>query len=396
MCTEFILPVVANNSNNGDSVVSGRTLDWELNMPATLHRFPPGHAFKLPVGLGSESYKSSSNAIVGIGVTNPKSLWPNFEAHAELMNDDGLSVACLFLPGAKYEPRNLLHPQNNIHILLLAPWIVTQFTTKLGAPPRCQANCQDVHYQLKDMNVVGANDDLPKVHCVVHDAQGHSLVIEFPGDGTKKMYLYDETGNPIDDSGNPIPTSAGANTAYAGVLTNYPPLPLQLDNLAKFEGLTYINKQQTDDNAPQEVNGSGMAGTEPGGDFGLPGDPTPESRFVRAAMLRTFVAPRINETDQSESIDMEQHRVQQALHVLNNVDVVYGSIRASYWKERGGDAGDFTQWSVVRDHVNMQYYFRSALNMNLRRVDLTKPVDNEEKLSIFGGSDWCPLAVWDK
>ena len=221
----------------------------------------------------------------------------------------------------------------------LIAWILSQYTS-----------VEEVRQSLPNVVVyAGQVAEVAKstLHFVVHD-KVDTLIIEFVN-GTMQLHLNE-----------------------SDVLTNYPVLGKQLDNLSRFKDLTNINKD--------EVNGSGM--------LGLPGDTTPPSRFVTAAKLKEFVADIPKRESEIFSPPEEQVRVLQTLHLLNNLDVVYGTVQEHDWNGRR-EFGDYTQWSVVRDHTDCMYYFRTALNMNLRCVDVKRIARLSDEESLFKWDrDW--------
>lgn len=154
------------------------------------------------------------------------------------------------------------------------------------------------------------------MHLAIHDATGADLVVEFV-DG---MRLHD----------NP-----------AGVLTNSPTFDWHLTNLRNYLGLTNIEVQPYDLAGLQvEATGNGS------GLIGLPGDVTPPSRFVRA----TVMAQTCDQATDARAA------VNQALHVLS-LCAVPRQLAAS---------GDYTQWSVARDHDTPTYYVRTYESWDTR------------------------------
>ena len=98
------------------------------------------------------------------------------------------------------------------------------------------------------------------LHYSVHDAGGKSIVIEYV-DG--KLHVYDNA---------------------VGVLTNSPTYEWHIQNLRNYVNLTAENAK------PVKIGNVTYAGTGQGsGLHGLPGDPTPPSRFVMAAATAYLV-----------------------------------------------------------------------------------------------------------
>jgi choloylglycine hydrolase len=165
-------------------------------------------------------------------------------------------------------------------------------------------------------------DWAPTEHLAIHDAQGGDLVIEFVGGG---MHVYD----------NPV-----------GVLTNSPTFDWHLTNLRNYVGLSNVNANPitlAGFTVSPTGNGTGLAG--------IPGDVTPPSRFVRATVLSEVV------TSAKDAHDA----VNQAFHSLDLVSVPRFVVAE----------GDYTQWSVARDHDNLVYYVRSYDGWQTDAHDLT-------------------------
>ena len=106
--------------------------------------------------------------------------------------------------------------------------------------------------------------------------------------------------------------------------------------------------------------------------MGIPGDASFLSRFVRLAKLREFASLQRG----NDNLDT----VQVAAHLINNVDVVYGTNKED-WGEIGGAtvrADDYSGPTVIRDHQNRILYFKGHNNqgyrkINLASIDFTKP-----------------------
>lgn len=60
--------------------------------------------------------------------------------------------------------------------------------------------------------------------------------------------------------------------------------------------------------------------------------------------------------------------IQQAFHIINRVTLVNGEIDST----SNGSKNDYTQWDVVRDHINLIYYYRTNQNQSIRALDLKK------------------------
>jgi choloylglycine hydrolase len=167
------------------------------------------------------------------------------------------------------------------------------------------------------------------LHYAVHDADGKSIVIEYV-DG--KLHVYDNA---------------------VGVLTNSPTYEWHIQNLRNYANLTPETVK------PVKIGNVTYAGNGQGsGLHGLPGDPTPPSRFVMAAAT-AYLANKPK--DAAEALILAEH-------LINRVDIPKGLVRD--YSDGGKPMGDYTQWTTFRDHANKVYYWKTYNNPGLRAVDL--------------------------
>jgi choloylglycine hydrolase len=163
-------------------------------------------------------------------------------------------------------------------------------------------------------------------------ASGHSFYTTHPENCAVIEYeqgLYLFTTNPL------------------GIMTNAPNFPWMLTNLRNYVG----NEQRSA--LPCGLRREDLSATGHGaGMFGLPGDLTPPSRFVRMAVMLKFADPQENAEG---LLNLAQHIVS-ALHIVRGMAVdrdANGKITAS----------ESTQWSSFRDLTNRVYYYRTYDNL---------------------------------
>ena len=94
---------------------------------------------------------------------------------------------------------------------------------------------------------------------------------------------------------------------------------------------------------------------------GMPGDFTPPSRFVRAAIYGQSAAPN----------DTAEDAVLSLFHILNQFDIPKGSVQSS---AVGGTVDEITEWTSVADLKNLRWYFRTFADQSIRMVDLKEAV----------------------
>ncbi|MCK5391805.1 MAG: linear amide C-N hydrolase, partial [Deltaproteobacteria bacterium] len=193
---------------------------------------------------------------------------------------------------------------------------------------------EEVRKDLPKLNVWGEklevlNNIVVPVHYSVYQEDGQGIIIEYTNEGLK---VYDSVG----------------------IMTNSPKYNWHLTNLRNYVGL---NSQNV---SPTVIDGISFAGTGQGtGLKGIPGDPTPPSRFVRAAAIAYL----------SEKGNTAGDMVNLSEHIMNNVDIPIGLVRDF---ESGETFHDYTQWIVIKDITNKILYYRSYENMSLRSVDMNK------------------------
>lgn len=239
------------------------------------------------------------------------------------MNEKGLIVGVLYLPRfAEYQK-----PDPKLNDKTLGAWELASFL--LGT-------CSSLDEVKTALNqVVVAEQKVPQVnfsfplHFYIGDNNGNVLIVEYVG-GQRKEY-----DNPI------------------GVLTNSPPFDWHMNNLSNFVNLSPINVPKIDikgDAIQLAGQGSGL--------LGIPGDYTPPSRFVRAALFSTWALPPKTAFEGANL----------GFHILNTFDIFWGIIRDT--NEKG--SADYTQWTVVHDRTNLKTYFRTYNSLQIQMVDLKK------------------------
>lgn len=298
--------------------VHGRTLEFGIPVDASVAVIPRGYEFKAntPNGLGL-TYQSKYGVVGIVAFGAPEIL--------DGMNEKGLSVGTFYFPGfAKYSEATTENQQRSLSPADFPNWVVTQFET-----------VDEVKSALKNVNIVptvlkGWGDETPPFHYIVYDKAGKSVVIE-PVDG--KLVAFD----------NPL-----------GVLTNSPGFDWHMTNLRNYVNLSAFNAE------PLKIDGHMISGFGQGsGMVGIPGDFTPPSRFVRAAIYTVTAMP-------SATSDVA---FGQAFHILNQFDIPVGAIREEV---KGKIFTDTTLMTCVRNPQSLKYYFKTYEDQTVKVVDLTK------------------------
>ncbi len=250
--------------------------------------------------------------------------------YAEAVNEKGLYMAGLNFPGnAHYFDQDV--PQKE----MVAPYELI---------PLVLGQCENLTQARKVLERIalaaipfGPGYPLAPLHWHLADATGF-LVAEPMADGLK---LYEDP---------------------AGVMTNNPPFPFQLQNLANYQHLSpRPPENRFAPGLPLAPYGQGM------GALGLPGDASPMSRFVRAAFLRG----NAHFTGQALS------DVTQFFHILEAVAMVRGSVVTPEGKL------DMTTYACCVDAARGIYYYKTYENCQISAVHLFGEDLESGELSCF-------------
>lgn len=302
-------------AKDGQSV-HGRTFEFGINVDTSIVVIPREYPFiaTTPNGKGLE-YKSKYASIGAMCYDNV--------AIMDGLNEKGLSVGSFYFPGyASYTPTTAQNQKNSLSPIDFPNWILTQFATL----DEVKNNLSKVF--IAPTVLEGWGKTPPPFHYVVYDKKGKSIVIE-PINGS--LVVRD----------NPL-----------GVLTNSPSFDWHMTNLNNYLNLTTVNI------SPKTIEGVKFVPFGQGsGMVGLPGDFTPPSRFVRAAIFSIVAIPAATGDE----------AIFQAFHILNQFDIPVGIARE---KEGGLTLSDYTLATVVHDPNNLKYYFRTYDDQTIKLVNL--------------------------
>jgi len=314
-CTEFRV------TSKDKTVVIGRSMEWGEDMHSRVVVQPRGQnrISKAPNGKDGLHWQSK----YGMVYVDAYGL----DIATDGMNEKGLSVGLLLFPGCgKFQ--TIPGGKNGMALshMALVFWLLGNFET-----------VEQVRDALSKVYVWAEPVDIPMrknfvwpTHYGIYDATGKGIVVEYTKDGLK---IFD----------NEI-----------GVLTNSPTYDWHLTNLRNYVGLTSIQVK------PVQMGELSLAPIGQGtGLHGIPGDFTPPSRFVRASAMVYFADPASN----------TQEAIVLTNHILNTVDIPLGTI-----KDIIHDVAhkDYSQWVVLKDLTNKDFYFRTYKNLTLAKIDLKK------------------------
>ncbi len=295
----------------------GRNLDLEYAYKETVTVTPRN----FPLVFRHSQALSSHYAMIGMAYVSN-----NYPLYYDATNEKGLSIAGLNFPGnaAYHKPQKEMH---NITPFELIPWILGQCATVTESLTLLrQTNLTDEPF----------GDDLPlsPLHFMISD-RNESLTVEPMSDGLR---LYP----------NPL-----------GVLTNNPPIPLQMFNLNNYMHLSpHTPKNFFSSSFPLHIYSNGM------GALGMPGDWSSQSRFVKASFLK------LNSVCGSS----EEESVIQFFHILGAVEHPRGCVIM--------DNGlcEITLYSSCCNTDRGIYYYRTYDNSAVSAVDLHRENLDDSRL----------------
>lgn len=299
------------------SFLAGRTIDWAASpLESGYVVLPRGHVTtsRLPDG-GTGMTFTARYGVVGLTVVCEEYI-------AEGLNEAGLAAGLFFFPRyGSYAPFDPAERERTLADLQVAAWMLSQFATV--------AEVRTAMAEVRVIGLIGAE----AVHWRIADAKGEEAVMEIIESGTVRF--YDNT---------------------VGVLTNAPSFSWQVTNLDNYVNL------RPGTASPDTVGRATLVATGGGsGLIGLPGDPTPPSRFVRATFARA-TAPTMPDGQQAATL---------CFHLLNGFDIPIGMIRAEVETSDNPFAlMSATQWTSVIDLTARNVYYKTARNNTLRRIAL--------------------------
>lgn len=244
------------------------------------------------------------------------------------VNSGGLMGALLHYPEYAHYPSGAAPGTQAVHPGRLLAWLLGQ--------------CGGVEEAVEAMSRITLVDDLTQgsplaAHYILCDRSGEAAVLE-PDEGGVSIYRR-----------------------TVGVLTNSPGYLWHRTNLRTYVGVTNLDRPaQTV--AGYEIRGFGE---RVGGSFGLPGDYSSPSRFVRTAFMKEFAVRGRDEVD----------GVSRMFRAFAPVDIPEGLVRAD--SDRA--AYEQTLCTCVMCAESGVYYFAPAQN---RRISAVRPLGAEQEAEI--------------
>lgn len=313
MCTSIAM--------NTEDFYFGRTMDIEYSFNEKVVFTPRNY----PIAFRRNDTLRRHYAMLGMA-----SVVEDYPLYAEAVNERGLCIAGLNFPDNAYYPPKEDPLKKNISPFELILWICAKCASVTDAKELLAST------QLTD---IPFSDDLPLAPLHWHIADREcSIVLESTRNG---LEIYD----------NPV-----------GVLTNNPGFNFQTTNLCQYMNLTTTCPKNCFTNIKSLVPfGQGL------GSFGLPGDYSPASRFVKAAYLSMN---SVCEKDEMSSVS-------QLFHILDSVSMVRGSVVTS------GELYDTTTYVCCMNATQGRYYYKTYSNFQLTAVDLRKENLDTDSLKTY-------------
>lgn len=295
--------------------ITARTIEWAAEpLNAMLVVVPRGQEQR---SMLPEPYRHGKPFVarygyVGIAVENDAFVM-------EGINEVGLAAGLFYFPDyGEYPPLSTDHLTSTINDMQFVAWLLSSFAT-----------IDDMLAQHDAIRVCNIDPRSSTVHWRVTEPSGRQIILEIID---QRFVIYED----------PL-----------GVLTNSPEYTWHITNLNNYVNLlagSVPRRQIGDLELKAFGGGSGL--------HGLPGDMTPPSRFIRAAIFQS-TAPRLPSTTQT---------IVQAFHILNNFDIPVG-IQFSD-PDLAPNMPSATQITIATDLQVRRLYFRTMYNCNIRCVDL--------------------------
>lgn len=314
------------------SIIQARSIEWGGNsLDSKLAIYPAGIEITAKMPDGNQGYQwKTKYGFVGITTTIDTVI-------GEGLNEKGLNAGVFFFKDyGSLAPYNKELNSISITDMDIVRWALSTCST-----------VDEVIENIQELNIVPIIIDAqgnysPTGHWRIADKTGKNIVIEIINEG--EMHIYENIG----------------------VITNSPGYDWHITNLNNYINMnpgTNKNKEF----GPLELKAFGDGSAS----FGLPGDVTSPSRFVRAAFYL------FNRAD----VKTAKEGTQQAFHILNNFDIPVGSRFSEADRKKIPDISSSTQWTAVSDLTNGLYYFKTMYNSEITCIDVAKIVKQVKKLT---------------
>ncbi len=263
------------------------------------------------------TYKATDEMVSHYAMIGMATVISDYPLYAEAVNEYGLGIAGLNFPDNAFYSTHEVAGKTNITPYEVIPWTVGQFKT-----------VKEVREAYQSINLVGIDFmegvHVSPLHWIIADKE-ETIVLESTAEGIR---VYDD----------PV-----------GVLTNNPTFDYHMLNLKNYMG---ISTEQPENSFAKHTEltpfGQGL------GAFGLPGDFSPASRFIKAAFIR----------EHAESDQNEEANVAQFFHILDSVAMVEGTVVTPQ------DKNDITLYACCVNGRTGDYYYKTYSNNQITVISM--------------------------
>ncbi len=309
------------------AVVFGRTQEWgTFDLRSRVVIIPRGFDLQSPTPDGKPGVAwTTKYGAAGLDVVEKNYL-------IDGMNEKGLCVNLFYHEGfAEYPKYDPAEAAKTLDILAVCPYLLTTCET-----------VEDAKKALAEVVVVGSVikeiGEVPPLHMIVTDSSGKAIVVEF----TKGVTTIHE--------------------APLGVVTNGPNYDWHIANLLNYTNLdTPLPKRKVEDLKEVKFGGGNRL-------FGLPGDLSSPSRFLRAAAYSSTA----RETSDGKETMYEMFRI------LDNFNLSLGASAEGSGESNTEGMRSSTIWTTAYDMKNLVMQYHTMHNRRVRQIDF-KQLDFDAK-----------------
>ena len=300
-----------------DSFYFGRNMDIDYDFGQRVVITPRNFPF---------AFRSAGELKTHFAFMGMAAVYENYPLYAEAVNEKGLCMAGLNFPLNAFYPDNIRIGKENIAPFELIPYFLGKYKS-----------VKEVREGLSDIHIVNIpfSKEIPNTPLHFHIAdRNEGIVLESTNDG---LTVYE----------NPV-----------GIMTNNPTFDFHLQNLLHYTNLSPLTPSGEGDTVHPFGKGLGA--------FGLPGDASSASRFVKCAFLLKY----------AEKGRTQEENVSRFFRILENLSVVKGTIKT----EKGED--HYTTYNCCMNADKGIYYYKAYDAYKVREVSFRQFNLESEKLII--------------